>query len=193
MEKDSGAGTGTEESVEFEEAAAGATHANDCPPLKPGIRVARPPECQLRRPTHSRRREPRRDRRDAGQPRRPSSLYDRRAPTIFTEGTISPAAVAILSGELFGRTTGSVEVVEAHFSSGHDPLADVLVISRHHSEDNVERRSRIAIQVGDLEALIAAGEIRFLLGPSALDFNHSCGWRTTNNQPQKTAGGSPPL
>ncbi len=98
--------------------------------------------------------------------------------------TISPAARAILRGAPFGRLNeerNDLEV-EAIYRSGSDPLADVIIVLRHDCHTGEPGHSRTAIQVRDLEALIAADEIGFIFGYGALHYNRKRGWPVPENE-----------
>lgn len=92
-----------------------------------------------------------------------------------SDSAISPAARAIIEGSLFARTF-EIEIVEAHYKSRNGAMGDVVVIRGCGDETDAHRQSLRAIQVRDLEMMIAADEIIFIFGPRALDLNRARGW-----------------
>lgn len=88
----------------------------------------------------------------------------------------SPAVRHVVDDEAVFEIDGDYYTVDRIIPSGSDPQTDVLVLDGYEHVDGAERTSRRALQLRDLEALIADERVDLPFIGSARQFNLDRGW-----------------
>lgn len=101
---------------------------------------------------------------------------DRPVDRLPARTPITPAIRLLTTGSEPFEIDGDLYYVEKVYASGRGRQADVLLLRGHEYMRCAERRTRRAIQVRDLEQLIDQDRVDIPFGPSAKQYNRSCGW-----------------